>query len=93
MQTVFIILAIGGLLTSVFAAYKTGQEQAHLKILAPQQLMSVNWVNCFFQGVLWPAYWAQYFSHRHTLATLPTDPQQAKEAAAWALGIPLEQVR
>lgn len=87
------IYLVGLVVTSTFAAYKTGQEQANMKVLMPQQIMSVNWINCFFQGLLWFGYWAQFFSFRKTLNGMPLNPNQAKAKAAKALDIPMEALR
>lgn len=57
LTTLLIIYLVGALITSAVAAYQTGVEQKYMTALNPQPY-AVNWVNNFFQSVLWLSHWA-----------------------------------
>lgn len=60
----FVFWFVGGMATSGYAGYKTGESHIYMQALSPQPFQ-VNWVNNFFQTLLWPSYWlAVYGEHR-----------------------------
>jgi hypothetical protein len=51
------------ILTWLWSGFASGRELAEIKDRlarenAPPQYIQVNYVNVFFQGLCWPAYWA-----------------------------------
>jgi hypothetical protein len=86
-MNILIIYLIAAALTSLFAAYKTGEEQAHMRALQPTQIMQVNWINCFFQGLLWFAYWAQALSYWKIARVSLKNPAGGCQAAMNFFGI------
>lgn len=90
MITFLIIYAIAAAATLVFATVQNGKEMAYLRVLAPQNMLTPNWVNFFFLGLMWFAYWPQYFSTNRVTDALPKNPQQRMNAAARAMGLPTQ---
>lgn len=87
MNAFLAIYIIGIVLTLIFASAKNGEEMAYCRVLAPGNVLTPNWVNFFFLGLLWFAYWPQYFVSKRVASLLPDDPQLRQMAAAQAMGM------
>lgn len=52
---IYIVMVI---VTWVHAGYKAGIDVARIKEQHPEANISLDGRNIFFQGVVWPSYWA-----------------------------------
>lgn len=79
-----VIYLVGFLVTSALAAYQTGVEQCHMNALRPEAY-AVNWVNNFFQGLLWIGHWCCVIAKKRTGSV-------SKAEAAAYFGIPPDKI-
>ncbi len=61
--TIYLILVV---ITWFYSGFISGRELAEVKhrqqqMQAPPQYFQINYVNLFFQGICWPAYWLVLF--------------------------------
>lgn len=55
-----IIYLIGILVTWIYAGFNTGRQFHRIAKNNPAQLIQINWVTNFYQGLAWPGFWASF---------------------------------
>lgn len=80
MSIFLIVYLIGFLLTSIYAGWQSGREQAYMHALKPQPY-TLNGANNLLCALVWPGFWACIVARKR--AGTPTE----SEALA-GLGLP-----
>lgn len=93
MNLFLILYLVGVVLTIIFATAKNGKEMAYCRVLAPTNVVTPNWSNFFFMGLVWFAYWPQYIAAKRVEASLPANVQARQMVAARGMGFPMEPPR
>jgi hypothetical protein len=60
MTIALLVYVIGVLITWIYAGYLTGRQFHRIAKANPTQPIQVNWISVFYQGLVWPGFWASF---------------------------------
>jgi len=55
-----LLYAICTVFTWIWAGFLTGRQFARIAKANPAMPIQINWINVFFQGLVWLAFWASF---------------------------------
>lgn len=58
--TIALLYVICAVFTWVYAGYLTGRQFARIARANPTMPIQINWINVFFQGLVWMSFWASF---------------------------------